>query len=243
MEMMDVRLQGPSAASVPSASTRTARSSIMTRSGTRSTNRNKTPSPRAGPGRAIPMKCRCSLLLAAILLQLGGLTAVAAERKAAQHRGTRNPSTREKLLPSGSLRRSKEVLDYDATPLRPWGRSRRAVPALTELLNDKDVRLVQAAAMALEGIGPDAKTAVPALAELVKAKRPLAPEAAAMALTKIGPAAVPALVELLNDQDPMVRIEAAQALWQHRPGGQRGHCCLDENSRWPAAGSHGNGRS
>ena len=43
-----------------------------------------------------------------------------------------------------------------------------AVPALTELLNDKNENVRSAAAIALGGIGPAAKSAVPALTKLLK---------------------------------------------------------------------------
>ena len=61
--------------------------------------------------------------------------------------------------------------------------AKTAIPALTELLKDKEVRLD--VAEALGKIGPEAKTAVPALTELLKDEKQQVQDAATEALKKI----------------------------------------------------------
>ena len=72
----------------------------------------------------------------------------------------------------------------------------------------------QAAAVALGGIGPEAKTAVPALTDLLNDKERAVRHAAASALGNVGPeakTAIPALTELLKEQG-VIRETAAEAL-------------------------------
>ena len=98
--------------------------------------------------------------------------------------------------------------------------AKAAVPALTEVLKDKDKDVRDAAAEALGKIGPEAKAAVPALIEALKDQYEHVRELAAQALAQIGPEAkeaVSALIEALKDQDKSVRINAAQALAQIGP--------------------------
>jgi HEAT repeat protein len=60
-----------------------------------------------------------------------------------------------------------------------------AIPALAELLRDKDKRVRWAAAEALGSMGPAARTAVPALTELLRDEDRPVRQAAAEALKKI----------------------------------------------------------
>ena len=93
----------------------------------------------------------------------------------------------------------------------------KGVPALIELLNDKDGEVRELAAGSLGQIGPEAKAAVPALIELLKDKgdRSGTRDSASMALGRIGPdakEAIPALTELLRESHESVRRPAANAL-------------------------------
>jgi len=63
--------------------------------------------------------------------------------------------------------------------------AKMAIPALTELLRDKDTEVRQAAAYALGAMGPEANTAIPALTELLKDEYEQVRKAAAEALKKI----------------------------------------------------------
>ena len=78
----------------------------------------------------------------------------------------------------------------------------------------------QAAARALQLIGPDAKAAVPALARVLHGQERVARWDAAYALASIGKDAVPALVAALNDQDPEARTAAITALLHIGPGAE-----------------------
>jgi HEAT repeat protein len=89
-----------------------------------------------------------------------------------------------------------------------------AVPALCDLLEDKDSYVRRAAARSLY-IGPGAKAAVPALTRALRDAHRGTREMAALALGRIGPEAapaVPALMELLKDEDANVQCRAAQGL-------------------------------
>ncbi len=95
-----------------------------------------------------------------------------------------------------------------------------AIPALTELLKDKDVEVRFVASWALGNIGPDAKKAVPALTKLLRDKDRQIREVTAKALGKIGPeakTAVRTLTELLKDGDEPVRKAAAEAVGKIGP--------------------------
>ena len=134
--------------------------------------------PRAGPGGGIANET--PLLIAA------GSRAVATgrfdrRRCGAQSgrniAGQRTPA-REKPWPSKFLIKIRADLGHGYNAVAALGKiGPAAVPALTELLGEKVVRLVQAAAMALEGIGSDAKSASPRGRGRQK-RQPLAPEAA-----------------------------------------------------------------
>ena len=83
-----------------------------------------------------------------------------------------------------------------------------AIPALIELLLDKDYEVRRAASSALKPIiGP---AAIPALTELLRDKK--VRSGATETLGKIGSVAIPALTELLKDDDAGVRKAAADAL-------------------------------
>ena len=112
-----------------------------------------------------------------------------------------------------------EVRKNVAIALILFAEPKRTVPALTELLNDKDYPVRVAAAVCLGKIGPDAKAAVPALIEMLKNQDSYLRCTAAYTLAMIGPEAkiaVPALIGLLRDKDMNVRNGAAVALGQTR---------------------------
>ncbi|MEN6449155.1 MAG: HEAT repeat domain-containing protein [Thermoguttaceae bacterium] len=90
------------------------------------------------------------------------------------------------------------------------------VPALTELLGDKDAGVRQAAVESLGKIGPEAKTAIPTLVNLLRDGHSGLPDSASKSLAKIGPAAIPALKDFLSDssKDKWVRRRAASTLGQ-----------------------------
>ena len=112
-----------------------------------------------------------------------------------------------------------EVRKNVAIALIMFAEPKQTVPALTELLNDKDYSVRVAAAMRSGKIGPDAKAAVPALIEMLKNQDSYLRCTAAYTLAMIGPEAkiaVPALIGLLRDKDMNVRNGAAVALGQTR---------------------------
>ncbi|HEY3121545.1 MAG TPA: HEAT repeat domain-containing protein [Vicinamibacteria bacterium] len=91
----------------------------------------------------------------------------------------------------------------------------RAVPALTELLDDPSPRVRAAGAWALGRFARDAAPAVNRLAHLLDDSHPPARAGAAWSLGKIGERAAlaaPALVRRLDDTDDSVRWRAADAL-------------------------------
>jgi HEAT repeat protein len=93
--------------------------------------------------------------------------------------------------------------------------AKAAVPALSEVLKDKNILVRTEAARALGQIGSEAKAAVPALVEALKDEYAIIRLLAADALGKIGPeakAAVSALVETLKDEKEDVRWYSAKAL-------------------------------
>src|SRR5262245_61551859 len=78
-----------------------------------------------------------------------------------------------------------------------------AVPALTDALKDKDVRVRKTAAEAIELIGPAAREAEPALRKLVTKDEPAYPAAAA-ALAGIGAetkTAAPVVIDFIKSTD------------------------------------------
>jgi len=96
-----------------------------------------------------------------------------------------------------------------------------AIPALTELLKDKEWPVRSTAATALAKIAPEeAKAVIPVLTELLKDKDKSVRWAAALALGGIGAeakTAVPVLTELLKDESSLVRLAAAKALAKIEP--------------------------
>ena len=93
--------------------------------------------------------------------------------------------------------------------------ARPAVPALTDLLRSKEVKVRQQAAAALGKVGADAREAVPALAEALRDREWTVRRQAALALGEIGPAARPALPELAaaaRDPNHLVNRVAADAI-------------------------------
>ena len=133
-------------------------------------------------------------------------------------------------------------------------KAKTAVPALTELLNDKYMWVPVVAAETLGKIGPEAKTAVPALIELLKRKATDSNVRyeAIRALGAIGDAkeAIPALTELRKEHNYSVSMAAARALWsikswsKERPPTYNGRTLeqlaamaesTDRRMRWQAA--------
>lgn len=95
--------------------------------------------------------------------------------------------------------------------------SEAVVPILVELLDDQNRGVRAKAAVVLGEIGPQAKTAVPALLETLK-KHP--DGFIAMSLRRLGPDAdtvLPTLVEMLRNENPEVRIAAANVLAEFGP--------------------------
>ncbi len=97
-----------------------------------------------------------------------------------------------------------------------------AIPALIELLKDKEhmVRWNAAQALVRGNMGPEAKTAIPILTKWLKDRDEDARRAAAWTLGNVGPeakAAIPDLTGLLKDKEPNVRCEAAWALGRMGP--------------------------
>jgi len=97
-----------------------------------------------------------------------------------------------------------------------------AIPALTELLKDKEWPVRSTAATALAKIAPEeAKTVIPVLTELLRDKDKSVRWATTVALAKMGPeattAAVPALMEWLKDGYWYIRMTAAKTLGEMGP--------------------------
>ncbi|MGA2617282.1 MAG: HEAT repeat domain-containing protein [Thermoguttaceae bacterium] len=94
------------------------------------------------------------------------------------------------------------------------------VPALAELLKDKELGSRTTAVQALGDIGPEARAAVPAIAELLREEDAPIRWLAASALGQIGPAAKTAVFPLtvsLKDDNERVRSKAAGALGKIGP--------------------------
>jgi len=90
-----------------------------------------------------------------------------------------------------------------------------ARPALHDLilaLSDRDPAVLNRAAAAVGGIGPEAKDAVPALMRAAGGPNLGFGQYASTAAVQIGPAAVPSLVEALDDRDIEVRGTAILTL-------------------------------
>jgi HEAT repeat protein len=80
----------------------------------------------------------------------------------------------------------------------------KAVPQLITALQSTNAQVCRGAAVALYGIGPEAKSAVPALTEVLKRDNVDLQRAAVSALGSIGPeakAAVPTMIPLLDSED------------------------------------------
>jgi HEAT repeat protein len=95
-----------------------------------------------------------------------------------------------------------------------------AVPALIAAVKDPEPRVRTAAASALWGLGPKARTAVTALAETLADADDGVRLAAVMALEAVGPdaaPAVPALARAVRDRNGNVRLWAAKALGRIGP--------------------------
>jgi uncharacterized protein (TIGR03067 family) len=98
-------------------------------------------------------------------------------------------------------------------------RAEVAVPTLIELLHDKDLMASTGAVLTLRAIGPGAKQATPHLAAIVESRQqlPMLRVAAAQALAEIGPAAdaaIPVLEKALGDEDTLLRIATALAIFR-----------------------------
>jgi HEAT repeat protein len=102
------------------------------------------------------------------------------------------------------------------TMLYPF-RAKEMVPALIELLKEKDERLRIPAAGFLGQFGREARAALPALQEALKDEKSNVVANAAFLLCEFGTLArpaVPALLELLKHKNADVRVTAAKALCQ-----------------------------
>jgi HEAT repeat protein len=108
-----------------------------------------------------------------------------------------------------------------------------AIPALAELLKDKEYEVRDAAGSALARIGPKA---VAALVDVLKNQDGNSRHAALRALASLGPnakEALPALVAVLHDKDVDVRIHAAAALGKLKSVGIDALPALFEASKDP----------
>ncbi|MGA2863457.1 MAG: HEAT repeat domain-containing protein [Verrucomicrobiota bacterium] len=119
-------------------------------------------------------------------------------------------------------RAKHEIAAWGFQRLGPEGRP--AVPALIQLLYDRDPGVQGAAADCLAGIGPAAQEAVPALARLLKAHKGAAQRpndqvlaSAVRALGEIGPAAsaaIPYLADITNEAALLALIKVRQDSFQ-----------------------------
>ena len=99
---------------------------------------------------------------------------------------------------------------------------RTAVPALIDLLKDKDPDLQRTVVRILGQIGPPAREAVPSIAEILHDKDWQFRSVAAVALGQIGPDAKPAVAELTAALKDGERLRAGlrnRGPRPHRPGG------------------------
>src|SRR5262249_50840999 len=84
---------------------------------------------------------------------------------------------------------------------------------LDRALQDPDSRVRRFSCLALERIGPEARTAAPALARALADNDAAVGSAASRALQRIGPGAAPGVMEVLSkDRVPRIRAAAATAL-------------------------------
>ena len=99
--------------------------------------------------------------------------------------------------------------------------AKRALPALADVLETRieaDAGLQGKAAAAIWQIGPDARTLpvlIDALGKALDDKEPFVRQPVCLALSKFGPeakAAVPYLLKASEDEDPMVKKSALEAL-------------------------------
>ncbi len=116
------------------------------------------------------------------------------------------------LLRKALRDRDAKVRARAAIALHWSTRASSAVAELSAALADPDLQVRNAAAWALNSVGPQARPAIPALAAMVRADRGRAAQAAFTALGSIGASALPALLEFLADPDPTRRQGAAQAI-------------------------------
>jgi HEAT repeat protein len=97
-----------------------------------------------------------------------------------------------------------------------------AVPAIVNLLKDRDWMTRQLAAGTLAFMGAEASRAAPALVEALHDEQVEVSLTAGFALSRIGPPAIPLLVKALTDEDYIVRQAAASALGRMGPKAQTG---------------------
>jgi HEAT repeat protein len=120
-------------------------------------------------------------------------------------------------LASGDLEVFKQLLKDQRSDVRWWAvrslaeiESPEITPLLITSLNDADVSVRQCAALALQK-HPDQK-AIPALIGMLKSTDQLLSRLAGDALIASGADAVPALLEVMQEDHPTARIQAARAL-------------------------------
>ena len=110
--------------------------------------------------------------------------------------------------------------------LAPQGaRTKAAIPALLEALNDEAAQVRAGAAAALYWIALEAGTAVLALTEALQDRDSRVRWLSGLALARIGPgarSAVPVLIQVLGDEDARVRAAAFSALGRIGPDAAAG---------------------
>ena len=112
--------------------------------------------------------------------------------------------------------------DFHKAPLALRKIGEPAVPALAQMLSERNMEVRRRAIGTLLGMGPNAGAAVPAVVQALEDREPSIRRMAAHTLGQIGSVAgevVPALAKALRDPDPPVRGAAATSLGNLRAQG------------------------
>jgi HEAT repeat protein len=162
---------------------------------------------------------RVTMRTFALLFVIGGIVTATAygQGPLEQNRGLADPSGRLDPVIAQVTQRLRDedaaVRQAAAVALRDMGpKAKAAIPALAELLRDRDGFVVLDASRTLEKMGLEA---VPSLVQLLSDPDPHVRELAARTLGRIEPeakAAIPALTQRLRDEDSVVRHAAVVAL-------------------------------